>query len=86
MTEADTKRFVKVRWHDAQDEGSAWVQAEDLQRFTDELCEVISWGWLVSETKKYITLAADYIPSGDTYGRVTKIPRGMVVKIEEYEQ
>jgi hypothetical protein len=82
------KRFVKVRWHDAQDGYSTWVAAEDIPRFTEEPCEVVSWGWLVSETKRYITLAADYIPGppGETYGRVTKIPRGMVVKIEEFEQ
>lgn len=77
------KRFVKVRWHDAQDEGRTWVPAEEIDRFTAELCEVTSWGWLVGETAKYITLAADYIPDG-TYGRVTKIPRKMIVKIEDF--
>lgn len=79
------KRFVKVVWHDAQDEGHTWVPEGDIQPFTESLCEVISWGWLVGESKKYITLAADYIEDG-VYGRVTKIPRGMVVKIDDFKQ
>lgn len=79
------KRFVKVFWHDAQDEGRTWVPDQEIEAFNDEVCEVISWGWLVGESKKYVTLAADYIADG-TWGRVTKIPRGMVVKIEEFEQ
>lgn len=80
-------RFVKVRWHDAADEGRTWVPGEEIDSFTEELCEVTSWGWLVGETKKYITLAADCIPDEPlpTWGRVTKIPRKMIVSIEDYE-
>lgn len=82
------RRFVKVRWMDAQDEGRTWVPGEDIDKFTQELCEVISWGWLVGETPKYITIAADCIPDEPhpTWGRVTKIPRKMVLKIEDFEQ
>lgn len=79
------KPFMKVVWHDAADDGRTWVPAEDIQPFTEELCEVTSWGWMVGASKKYITLAADYIADG-TYGRVTKIPRGMVVSIDEFKQ
>ena len=81
------KAFVKVTWHDAADNGQTWVQAEDIPGFTEEVIEVISWGWLVGGSKKskYITLAADYIKEG-VYGRVTKIPTKMVIRIEEYKQ
>ena len=81
------KPFVKVIWHDAADEGRTWVPAEDIQAFTDEATEVVSWGWLVcgSRKTKYITLAADYIADG-TYGRVTKIPTGMIVRWDEFKQ
>lgn len=81
------KPFVKVIWHDAADDGRTWVPAEDIAPFTEEVCEVVSWGWLVGGSKKtkYITLAADYIADG-TYGRVTKIPSGMVVSIDEFKQ
>lgn len=83
MTE---KKFVRVRWHDAADLEKTWVQPEDIAQFTNELCEVISWGWLVSASKKYVTLAADYIADTDTYGRVTKIPKGMIAQVEEFKQ
>jgi hypothetical protein len=81
------KPFVKVIWHDAADNGHTWVPAEDIQSFTEEITEVTSWGWLVcgSRKAKYIALAADYIKDG-TYGRVTKIPAGMIESIEEFKQ
>ena len=80
------KKFVRVVWHDAADLEKTWVGAEDIAQFTNELCEVVSWGWVVSTSKKYVTLAADYIAETETYGRVTKIPRGMVAHIEEFKQ
>lgn len=79
------KPFVKIIWHDAQDDGRTWVPEEDIPQFTEDVCEVISWGWAVCSTKLYVTLAADYIKN-DVYGRVTKIPRKMIVSIEEYKQ
>lgn len=81
-----TKKFVRVRWHDAADLEKTWVQPEDIEAFTKEFCEVLSWGWLVSTSKTYLTLAADYIADTDTYGRVTKIPRGMVASVDEFKQ
>lgn len=79
------KQFVRVKWHDAQDDGRTWVPAEEIQPFTEAVCEVTSWGWLVGSTKLYVTLAADYITDG-VYGRVTKIPRKMIVSIDEFRQ
>lgn len=78
------KRFVKITWLDAQDEGHTWVMEADIQPFTEAICKVVSWGWLVGETKKYVSLAADYIEDG-VYGRVTKIPRGMIQHIEDFK-
>lgn len=77
------KPFVCVTWHDAADKDGTWTHEAEIQAFGAELCEVVSWGWVVSRTKQYVTLAADYITDTDTWGRITKIPRGMVVKIEE---
>lgn len=83
----EDKRFVRVVWHDAADlSDKTWVSPEDVAQFSNELCEVISWGWLVSTSKTYLTLAADYIADTETYGRVTKIPKGMVAKVEEFKQ
>ena len=78
------KRFVKVVWHDAQDEGHTWVPEEDIPAFTEAICEVVSWGYLVGATKKYVTIAADAITDGP-YGRVTKIPVGMITKLEDFK-
>lgn len=78
------RRFVKVTWHDAMDDSRTWVPEEDIPQFTESICEVVSWGYLVGATKKYVTLAADAITDGP-YGRVTKIPLGMIVKIEDYK-
>ena len=83
MTE---KPFVKVCWQDACDLHETWVEAEAAQKFGEELAEVVSWGWLISKTPKYVTLAADFIPDSGAWGRVTKIPTKMCQTIEEFKQ
>jgi len=76
------KPFVKVTWHDAEDMGgSSWNSQEEIDAFGSNLCEAFSYGYLVKKTKNYLTLAADHIPP-DTYGRIIKIPKRMVVKVE----
>ena len=77
--------FVKVTWHDAEDIEGPWVKSEEIASQTKEPCEVISWGYLVSRTRKDYILAGDYIPRDNTYGRVTKIPRKMTVKLDIVE-
>lgn len=78
--------FVKVRWHDATDDDRTWLKEAEVLKFGSEPLAVISWGWLMLKTKQYLTLAADHIQDTDTYGRVTKIPMGMVKEIEEFKQ
>ena len=77
------KPFVCVHWHDAADRDGAWASHEEVEEFAASVCLVVSWGWLVRATKQYITIAADYIPEHQTWGRVTKVPVGMLVKLEE---
>lgn len=82
------KRLVRVTWIDASDpdETKGWLTDEDVDKFSDEQVEVTSIGWIKSSTKQYLTLVADYIPNGDgtyTWGRATKIPHGMVSKVED---
>jgi hypothetical protein len=76
------KPFVCVHWHDAADKEGTWTPHEDVEEFATSVCLVVSWGWLVRETKAYVTLAADYIEDHATWGRITKVPRGMIVKME----
>ena len=82
------KPFVKVVWLDASDpqDGVSWHDEAEAIKFGEELCEVISWGYLVHKTKLYVTLGADRITKGvldTTYGRLTKIPAGMVQSVVE---
>ena len=78
--------FVKITWHDAEDVPVTWVKSEDVAAHAESICEVVSWGYMVSKTRSDYVLAGDYIPRDDTYGRVTKIPRKMCVKVEVIEK
>ena len=82
------KRLVKVTWVDASDptRDASWFSDKDVDDFSADVCEVVSIGWLKSQTALYTTLVADYIINKDetiTWGRPTKIPMGMISKIED---
>lgn len=79
------KPFVKVTWDDAEDQGGTWLEEAEVEEFADHNCTVVSVGYLVSKTGKYLTLAADWIDELKHYGRVTKIPVGMVISVEEFK-
>jgi len=76
-------KLVRVTWDDAEDPtGDIWVEDADLDRFIAERsCSVVSVGFLARESDRYILLVADH--GEDYYGRVTKIPRGMITSIDE---
>ena len=76
--------LIVVTWHDAEDVHDTWSDAKEIEAFGDSIMEVTSVGWEVKRTKLYLTIAADYTPDG-TFGRVTKIPIGMVQNIKELE-
>lgn len=81
------KPLVRITWLDASDSDDVgpWFSDEDMEKFEARSTEVVSVGWLKSETKQYITLAADWYENLDgthTWGRPTKIPSGMVQKKE----
>lgn len=82
------KRLVRVTWVDASDPDvpTSWYSDKEVDDFSDAVCEVVSVGWVKSDTKLYLTLVADYINNEDgtvTWGRPTKIPHGMVQKVED---
>lgn len=77
------KPEVRVWWHDAQDAGDTWVSESDAEQWAEKTCQIRSLGWLVSKTEKYLTLAGDWDEVDKNYGRLTKIPTGMVQRIEE---
>lgn len=75
------KPIVKIVWNDSQDHKDKWVDEVDAVQFGEELCEIISVGFLVSKTTKYITIAGDWDDVDKDYGRVTKIPMVWLVSI-----
>ena len=75
--------LVKVIWWDAQDLGQTWAGADVVDEFANAPCEIHSIGYLVKQTKAYVTLAADYVVVNGDYGRVTKIPKPWVRKVEK---
>lgn len=82
------KRLVRVTWIDASDPHTenSWYTDEEVDKFSEQAVEVVSVGYLKSSTKLYLTLVADFSPNLDgtiTWGRPTKIPHGMVTKIED---
>ncbi len=82
------KRLVRVTWLDASDPETtaSWFTDKEVDEFAEKACEVVSVGWVKSQTKMYLTLVADYIVNGDgstTWGRPTKIPNGMVQQIDD---
>jgi hypothetical protein len=79
-------RVVQVIWWDAQDHPDKWADAQDVKAWADTECEISSVGYLVSDTAKYVTLAGDLDPADGDYGRVTKIPKNMVRRIEDLHE
>ena len=79
------KPFISVRWYDAEDFGDAgWATEELLAEWGARPCESLSYGYLVSQNRSYITLAADCILPG-TYGRIMKIPKRMIQEMKEID-
>lgn len=81
-------RLVKVTWIDASDPDlqTSWYSDDQLEEFGEAPVEVTSVGYVRSNTKLYLTIVADFIPNGDgsyTWGRPTKIPHGMITKVED---
>lgn len=75
---AANKPFIRVTWWDAEDfKAAGWATEEEATAFNSEACEVVSYGWLVSQSKHYLTIAADFA-APITYGRMIKIPKKMV--------
>jgi hypothetical protein len=73
-------RLVRVSWLDTVEHPSGWYEPEDLDTLEDA-CVVHSYGLVLKETKKSITIIADFIPGTKEFGRSTVIPKGMIEEI-----
>ena len=81
-------KWVCVTWHDAADEKQTWLTAAEID---EESIAVRSCGVVVRISPKYLTLAGDHnvqaaAPDAPIYGRVTRIPRGMVVSLKVWRE
>lgn len=74
---------VKVHWIDAQDHTDTWVYRKDCEDFNEVDCNIISVGFLIKQTARYLTLGSDWDVGEQSFGAVRKIPTGMVQKIED---
>ena len=73
-------RLVRVSWLDTVEHPSGWYDQEDIKDLED--CALVhSYGLLLKETEKSVTIVADWIPSSKEFGRSTVIPKGMIEEI-----
>ena len=78
--------LVRIVWNDASDTLEPWVSEEGLKKFSLSTALVVSVGYLAHKNRSYITIAGDWQEDCKIWGRVTKIPRRMVVSIEEIHE
>ncbi len=78
-----TKQLVQILWHDSRDADIAWMTETDAVAYGEEPCEIYSVGYLISKGTKFVTIGADWNPQDKDFGRVTKVPVGMVISIQE---
>lgn len=74
--------LVLLTWTDAMDYGKAWASSIEAQTFADQPSTMRSTGFLVSKTEKFVTLAGDWDTEDRNWGRLTKVPTGMVTDMQ----
>jgi hypothetical protein len=73
-------KLVRVSWLDTVEHPSGWYDKEDIEKLED-VALVHSYGLLLKQSKKSVTLIADFIPESKEFGRSTVIPKGMIEEI-----
>ena len=80
-------KLVKVVWYDTNETSdSGWVSMAEAKK--DRPCKVASVGWLVNETDKFITIAADIDGNDieedkdDLLGRTQCFQKGCIIEIK----
>mgnify|MGYP001611023392 FL=1 len=73
--------LVRLTWTDASDHNETWASAEEAAAFSAAPSLIRSAGFLVSKTDKYVTLGGDWDETDQNWGRLTKIPAGMVKEL-----
>ena len=80
-------KLVNVVWYDTNETSdSGWVSMAEAKK--DRPCKVASVGWLVNETDKFITIAADIDGNDieedkdDLLRRTQGFPKGCIIVIK----
>ena len=73
-------RLVRVSWLDTVEHPIGWYEPEDIDKLED-VALVHSYGIILKETEKSITIVADIMPISKWFGRSTVIPKGMILEI-----
>lgn len=75
-------KFVEIVWDDAASNSESWVAVADVA----PLEQVITRGWLVKETEKFVCIAGSVSNEEDheeIVGNTLSIPLGMIVSRRE---
>lgn len=81
-------KLLKVNWLDASDpddKEKSWFTQKDALEFAMWDTKIVSVGWEMVRNNHYLVLVADIGDQDDPkpfYGRMTKIPLGMIVDEE----
>ena len=80
-------RCVKVTWKDITNQ-SGWHSLNQLEKFVADETENIVYqvGFLYEEDGDAIVLVDSYFEGKTMYGAVTKIPKGCVVSMDDFNE
>jgi len=85
--ELKTNPLVIVRWEDATEPFSGWVEYKEM--IEKKPAECFSIGWIIKDDQDQVTLMADWCnDNSQEGGRVAIIPKGMVkeIKVLKYHE
>lgn len=75
--------LVKITWLDTEDfKGGTWASTDEVHEFSKKQCLIESVGWIVKRSRHYVTICSDFSADPDTHGRVSKIAKRMITKME----
>lgn len=72
-------KLVLVDWVDAISADSGWKTIEKMKKAVPHPCRSV--GWIVNQTKDFVTLVSSLTDDGDCDGDIL-IPRGMIKSIK----
>ena len=68
-------KLVKIEWVDSAHAANPWIGKD--RTVTPAECKTV--GWVIHDTKKFVTLAMSVAP--EQFGHAMTIPRGCITKI-----